>query len=125
MKLPNPVPELPVSDIQAAAKAYGEQMGFTVDWTYEDSFAGISKDAARIFLRRRTPGEAEQRYTVTVWLNMGSPAEVDELYGAWKDRGVSIAEDLHTTPYNLREFTARDLDGNRFRVFYDLGGTGT
>jgi hypothetical protein len=31
---------------------------------------------------------------------------------------------LHTTAYNLREFTAQDIDGNSFRVFYDLGGAG-
>ena len=85
MKLPHAVPELPVSDIQAAAKAYGLQ-------------------------------------TVTIWLNMDSSAEVDQLHAPWRDRGVHIATELHTAPYNLREFTAQDLDGNRIRVFYDLGG---
>jgi predicted lactoylglutathione lyase len=124
VKLPHPVPELPVSDIQEAGKAYTQRMGFTIDWTYEDSFAGISKDAARIFLRRKTPQEAEQRYAVTIWLNMASSAEVDQLYVDWKRRGVPIVENLHTAPYKLREFTAQDLDGNRLRVFYDLGGSG-
>ena len=125
MKLPYPVPELPVSDIRAAAKAYGEQMGFATDWIYEDFLAGISIDDARIFLRQRTRQEIEQRSTscgVTIWLNMNSAAEVDELYTAWKERGVAIAKDLHTAPYNLREFTAEDLDGNRFRVFHDMSG---
>jgi len=124
MTLPQPVPELPVSDIQAAGKAYVEQMGFSVDWTYEDSLAGISKDAARIFLRRRTAQEAKERYCVTIWLNMASSAEVDELYAVWTDRGVAIAEELHTAAYNLREFTAQDLDGNRLHVVHDLGSTG-
>ena len=52
---------------------------------------------------------------------MGSSAEVDQLYAEWKERGVLIVEELQTAPYNLREFTAQDPDGNRFRVFYDLG----
>ena len=121
MKLPHPVPELPVKDIQAAGQAYVQRMGFTVDWTYEDSFAGISKDAARLFLRRRTPEEEERRYSITIWLNLASSAEVDELCVEWKDRGVSILEDLRTTHYNLREFTAQDADGNKWRVFHDLG----
>ena len=121
MKLPQPVPELPVGDIQTAADSYACQMAFSIDWTYEDSLAGISKDAARIFLRRRTAQEAKQRHTVTVWLNMASPAEVDQLYAEWKDRGVRMVEELQTTPYNLRQFIAQDLDGNAFRVFYDLG----
>ena len=40
MKLPHPVRELPVSDIGAATPAYGQNMGFTVDGIYEESFAG-------------------------------------------------------------------------------------
>ena len=123
MKLPHPVPELPVGDIQAAARAYELRMGFTLDWTYEDSFAGISRDAARVFLRRRNPQEAGRPGAVTIWLNMASAAEVDELHRDWKDHGVPLVEELHTTAYDLREFTAEDLDGNRWRVFYDLGRT--
>ena len=122
MKLPAPVPELPVTDISAAISAYTRQMGFSVDWTYEDELAGISRDAARVFLRRRTPQEAKERYAVLVWLNMASSAEVDELHDEWTRRGVAIVEELHTTPYNLRQFVAEDIDGNRLRVFHDLGG---
>ena len=122
MKLPAPVPELPVADIQSATSAYVRQMGFSVDWTYEDQLAGISKDAARVFLRRRTPQE-DRSLGVVIWLNMASSAEVDELYAEWKERGVRIVDELHTTPYKLREFTAQDLDGNRLRVFFDLGSS--
>ena len=124
MTFPPVVPELPVSDVETASEAYAQRMGFRVDWRHEGFLAGISKDAARIFLRRRTPQEAEQRYSVTIWLNMGSPAEVEELHGVWKNRGVAISDDLHTAAYNLREFTAEDVDGNKIRVFYDLGSAG-
>jgi predicted lactoylglutathione lyase len=123
MKLPAPVPELPVADIQAATSAYIRQMGFSVDWTYDDHLAGISKDAARVFLRRRTPQE-DRSLGVVIWLNMASSAEVDELYAEWKERGVRIVDELHTAPHKLREFTAQDLDGNKLRVFFDVGSSG-
>jgi Glyoxalase/Bleomycin resistance protein/Dioxygenase superfamily len=55
---------------------------------------------------------------------MASSAEVDQLHAEWKQRGVRIVGELQTTPYNLRELTAQDLDGNRFRVFHDLGRNG-
>jgi hypothetical protein len=55
---------------------------------------------------------------------MASAAEVDELHAEWKERGVLIVDELQTAPYNLREFTAEDLDGNRLRVFFDLRGSG-
>ena len=125
MKLPPPVPELPVTDIRAAANAYARQMGFNVDWTYEDHLAGISKDAARVVLRRRTPQEDRDRYSVLIWLNMASSAEVDQLHAEWKEQGVRIVNELQTASYRLREFTAQDLDGNRLRVFFDLGGSGS
>lgn len=82
--------------------------------------AGISRDDARVFLRKRTSTEVAQRYTVLVWLNMPSSAEVDQLHSEWKGRGVQLVEELRTTPYHLREFTAQDPDGNRLRVFHDL-----
>ena len=123
MKLPAPVPELPVTDIKVAAGAYALKMGFSLDWTYEDYLAGISRDSARVFLRRRTPQEDRERYCVLIWLNMASATDVDELYAEWKERGVLIVDELRTAPYNLREFTAQDLDGNKLRVFFDLGGS--
>lgn len=115
------MPELPVTDVPGAVQSYARHMGFSHDWSYEDSLAGISRDDTRLFLRRKTPQEANEGYRVLVWLNMASPAEVDALHAEWKDRGARIVEDLRTTPYELREFTAQDSDGNRFRVFYDMG----
>jgi hypothetical protein len=50
--------------------------------------------------------------------------EVDQLYEEWKRSGVDFTDALETKPWNLREFTAKDLDGNRFRVFHDLGRVG-
>jgi predicted lactoylglutathione lyase len=122
MRLPAPVPELPVSDINAAVDAYARQMGFTFNWKYEDSLAGIWRDDTRLFLRKRTPEEERARYTIVIWLNMASSNEVAQLHDEWEKTGVRIVAPLQTAPYNLREFTAEDLDGNRLRVFFDLGG---
>lgn len=123
MRFPQPVPELPVGDVRAAGEAYARQLGFTVDWVYEDFLAGISRDDARVFLRRRTPEEAREGYSVLIWVNLDSAAEVDRLHAEWKERGVAIVDDLRTTSYDLREFTAQDSDGNRFRVFHDIGSS--
>jgi predicted lactoylglutathione lyase len=124
LRLPHAVPELPVDDVRAAGESYARQMGFSVDWSYEDSLAGISRDDARVFLRLRTPEEAKARYSVLIWLNMASSTEVDQLHAEWKKRGALIVKDLQTAPCHLREFTAQDPDGNRIRVFYDPGTQG-
>lgn len=119
MRLPSPVPEFPVNDLQASSAFYERHMGFRIDWTYENELAGISKDRTRIFLRRRTPQEEERGYNVLVWLNLSSASEVDQLYEEWRGNGVPVVAELKT--WDLREFTVQDPDGNRFRVFYDLG----
>ena len=118
MRLPSPVPEFPVSDLQASSAFYERRMGFRIDWTYENELAGISKDATRIFLRRRTPQEEELGYKVLVWLNLSSSSEVDQLYEEWRGNGVQVVDEPKT--WDLREFTVQGPDGNRFRVFYDL-----
>lgn len=52
------------------------------------------------------------------------PVADHQLHAERKARGALIAQKPRTAPYNLREFTAQDPDGNRIRVFYDLGGQG-
>jgi len=55
-----------------------------------------------------------------IWLNLNSIEEVDALYELWRDRQAKIVSPPESKPWNLHEFTAADLDGNLFRVFYDF-----
>lgn len=121
MRLPPAVPELPVDDIAKAGDYYRDKMGFSVDWVYQDFLSGISRDDSRIFLRKRTEEESGAGYGVLIWLNLDSASDVDRLHGEWKRNGVTIVQELETSDYNLRQFVARDADGNMFRVFHDLG----
>jgi hypothetical protein len=52
LKLPTPVPQVPVEDLGRAIEFYQSRMGFSLDWKYEDGIAGISRDEARLFLDR-------------------------------------------------------------------------
>ena len=119
---PPAVPEIPVSDIRKAAAYYEKNLGFTLDWGGDEGgIAGISKGQCRMFLTnssfRAGYGNAAP---VLVWLNLKSKLEVDELYETWKQTQAQIVSPPEDKPWNLREFTARDLDGNLFRVFYDF-----
>jgi uncharacterized glyoxalase superfamily protein PhnB len=119
---PQAVPEIPVSSVEQAAAYYVQALGFHLDWhSHEDGIAGISQDQCRMFL---TDAPFRQRHgngaPVVVWLNLDSRQEVDQLYTRWQQAGARILAEPEDKPWNLREFTAADLDGNQLRVFYDF-----
>ena len=122
-EFPGPVPEIPVSDINKAAAYSKTKLGFTLDWGGEEvGLAGISKGNCRMFLANQ---EYRKEYgnvgpTLT-WLNLESKEEVDELYRIWSASEVKLMSVPESKPWGLHEFTAADLDGNLFRVFYDFG----
>ncbi len=119
---PVAVPEIPVSDIDKAAEYYVKSLGFQIDWGGEDGgIAGISRGSCRMFLTnpsfREHYGNASP---LMIWLNLRSKAEVNELCEQWKKTQARIVSEPEEKPWKLLEFTAKDLDGNLFRVFYDF-----
>jgi len=121
-EFPAAVPEIPVSDMNAALDYYQHKLGFNIDWGGADGgIAGISKGHCRMFLTgadfRAQHGNASP---VMIWLNLNSKEEVDELYEQWTVAGAKLISPPESKPWKLHEFTASDLDGNLFRVFYDF-----
>jgi len=121
-ELPGAVPEIPVSDVVAAAEYYRDMLGFSVDWIETGiALAGVSRNQCRLFLAgplfREGCGNASP---VLNWLNLNSKADVDDLHRTWRSTKAILLSDPESKPWGLHEFTAADPDGNRFRVFYDF-----
>jgi uncharacterized glyoxalase superfamily protein PhnB len=120
-EFPAAVPEIPVSDIDAALEHYVGRFGFQFDWGDGGGIAGISKGNCRMFLT--TPSFREHYGNsgpVLIWLNLDSKEEVDALYELWRANQAKIISPPQSKPWGLHEFTAADLDGNLLRVFYDF-----
>jgi len=124
LQFPGAVPEIPVSDMKKALAYYKNNLGFNIDWGEDEEvggIAGISKGDCRIFLTdagfRAGRGNAAP---VLVWLNLDSKEQVNELHSLWSASQARIASPPESKPWGLHEFTAADLDGNLFRVFYDF-----
>lgn len=116
------VPEIPVTDMDQALDYYQQKLGFNIDWAGADAgIAGISKGHCRIFLADRDfRAHHGNDSPVVIWINLDSKNEVDELYETWNAAGAKIISTPESKPWKLHEFTASDLDGNQFRVFYDF-----
>ena len=122
-EFPAAVPEIPVSDLVVAAAYYQNSLGFTFDWSADElGLAGVSKGNCRLFLAesnfRKERGNAAP---VVIWLNLNSKDEVNALYRVWSAAKANIISEPESKPWGLHEFTAKDLDGNLLRVFYDSG----
>lgn len=121
-EFPAAVPEIPVSDIDAALEYYGSRFGFNTDWGDQaGGIAGISRGKCRMFL---TNGAFREHFgnggPVLIWLNLDSKEEVDALYESWSGNQAKIIAPPESKPWGLHEFTAADPDGNLLRVFYDF-----
>ncbi|HET6975981.1 MAG TPA: VOC family protein [Pyrinomonadaceae bacterium] len=121
-EFPAAVPEIPVTDMNTALDYYQNKLGFNVDWGGADGgIAGISNGQCRMFL---TTADFRAHYgnvgPVLIWLNFESKERVDEQCAIWNAAGARILSPPESKPWKLHEFTASDLDGNLFRVFYDF-----
>ena len=119
---PQAVPEIPVTDVDKAAEYYVRVLGFSFDWgNDEGGIGGISQGDCRMFLTNGSFRHHHGRVgPVTIWLNLNNKAEVDELFERWKKAGAKVIEAPEDKPWNLREFTVADADGNQLCVFYDF-----
>jgi len=108
MELNQPVPELPVTDVERAQEYYANVFGCNVEWLYPTKEIGaVSNGDTTIFFRKKQcPFEPAVN-----WIYC---SDVDASYEKLKSTGASIVEDIETKPWGIRQFTVHDLDGNIF-----------
>lgn len=108
-----PVPELPVGDVERAQQYYRDVLGFEIGWLYPDKDIGaVSRGDVAIFFRRTKPP-----FTPAVhWI---FAEDLDASYDELNSSGARIVEPLEQKPWGLRQFTVEDLDGNRFYFHHD------
>src|SRR6267154_149668 len=103
-----PVPELPVADVERAQQHYRDALGFTIGWLYPGKEIGaVSRDDTVIFFRKRIQPFEPAVHWVFV-------PDIDALYNELRSSGSNVVEPLEKKPWGLRQFTVEDLDGNRF-----------
>ena len=108
-----PVPELPVADVERAQKHYRDALGFDIGWLYPGREMGaVSRGPVAIFFRERRPPFEP----VLHWVFAD---DIDASYEELKSSGANIVDPLERKPWGLRQFTVKDLDGNLFYFHHD------
>lgn len=112
MKLHQPVPELPVSDVEAAQRHYRDCFACTIEWLDPSGEIGaVANGETAIFLRRRTPPFEPAVH----WVYCD---DLDQSHTALTAAGARIVAGIEQKPWGLRQFTVHDADGNVFH-FHD------
>ena len=108
-----PVPELPVEDVEKAQQYYRDVLGFDIGWLYPGKEIGaVSRGNAAIFFRKRQrPFEPAVHWIFA--------ENIDATYEELRSSDSKIVDPLEKKPWGLRQFTVEDLDGNRFYFHCD------
>ncbi|MCG8547596.1 MAG: VOC family protein [Alphaproteobacteria bacterium] len=103
-------PVLAVTDLDIALAFYTERLGFALDWREDRIIAAVGNGVVTLFLKSK---EAGGLGPVSVIVNV---EDADAVYAAWTAADVEITDPIATRTWGMREFTARDLDGNELTV---------
>jgi catechol 2,3-dioxygenase-like lactoylglutathione lyase family enzyme len=107
-QLGQPVPELPVRDVERARAHYRDHLGFDLGWIYPGNEIGsVHREGVVLFFRQRVDAFEPAVH----WLFC---VDVNATHEEMKARGAHITDPLATKPWNLTQFTVEDPDGNRF-----------
>src|SRR5262245_42643293 len=106
-------PQLLVTDIERAIEFYTKNLGFNVDFLYEDFYAGIIKDGFSIHLKMDKPSiDQKQNKRASEHLDIiFSVEQIENLYEEISGKSVEVIQILRTMPYG-REFYIADPDGH-------------
>lgn len=112
-KLITSAPQFLVLDLQAACAFYVDKLGFRVEFTYDDFYAGVARDGIRIHLKLSdTPDPSRQAKQREDHLDVYITVEdVAALYAEYQSRGVVFAQPLEVKPWGMREFVVWDNSG--------------
>jgi predicted enzyme related to lactoylglutathione lyase len=105
-------PQFLVTDIEHSIEFYTKQLGFEVEFRYEDFYAGIIKDNYSIHLKSGKPSieERKSKRENTDLDIVFSIEGVEDLYEELMNKSVEIIQPLCARPYG-KEFYIADPDG--------------
>ena len=96
-------PVLHVADVKATAEFYRDVLGLTWDFG-DETYAVVWRDNSAIHLVRDSGNPSGVH--LFQWVK-----DVDAYFREVVDRGGQVATEPTNTPYGIREFTVRDING--------------
>jgi catechol 2,3-dioxygenase-like lactoylglutathione lyase family enzyme len=106
-------PQFMVADIGRSIEFYTYKLGFTIDFRYEDFYAGIIKDGWSIHLKAaeaapHKPSKMEHTEDLDIVFSVEG---IEDLFSELSANSIEFIQPLRDMPYG-REFYIADPDGH-------------
>ncbi len=110
------VPFIPVRDLKETINYYRDQLGFSEEWLWEDTDAGIRRNDLRLLFMYDpefvSKINSSGRHFEICWFVNG----VEEIYSEYQNKNVNIVSPLELKPWGVKEFTVEEINGYWLRI---------
>ena len=115
-KFSHAVPFMPVRNLKETINYYRDQLGFSDEWFWEDTDAGIRRNDLRLLFMHDPEfvsriNENGRHFEICWFVR-----NVDEVYKEYQLKEVNIVSKLEVKPWNVKEFTLEEINGYWIRV---------
>ena len=114
MAITNVITQLRTTDLDQSIRFYTESVGLTLEFRYEDFYAGIRAGNQVFHLKlvdEKDPSIAFVDKGDHFHLYFGTD-DVQAIADALKQNGVRLLKDVHDTPWGTRELAIKDDQGH-------------
>jgi uncharacterized glyoxalase superfamily protein PhnB len=114
MQISSVIPQLRTTNLAESIEFYTTKVGFTLDFQYEDFYAGLRAGSHVIHLKLIDETDPSIDF-VAQGDHFHLYFQTDDVSAAadsFRRNGVQLAEDVHDTVWGTREFTIRDNQGH-------------
>ena len=112
------IPQLRTTDMESSVRFDTEQLGFSIEFRYEDFYTGIRAGDDVFHLKLVDDDDPSIDYVrdgehFHLYLRADG---VGEIAKRLKDKGVDLVEDVHDTPWGTREIVLNDDQGHTLYI---------
>jgi catechol 2,3-dioxygenase-like lactoylglutathione lyase family enzyme len=114
MAISGAIPQLRTTDLAGSIRFYTTKVGLTLEFQYEDFYAGIRAGSQVVHLKL-----VDEKDPSIAFVDPGDHFhlyfETDDVAATadtLKRNGVPLVKDVHETPWGTREFVAKDDQGH-------------
>jgi len=114
MHIAHLIPQLRTTDLAESIAFYTTKLDFTLEFVYEDFYAGIRVGAHLLHFKLSDDADPSVEF-VALGDHFHLYFEIDDAAAAanaLRQKGVTLVEELHETAWGTREFSIRDNQGH-------------